>query len=147
MTTETSTENTTTDGIELDLVQRRPEFAQRFPLPEGWMMAWGARTIYKLLRTQDRTSRGKLLPSFTRTASIDVLHDRHEMVGGTTAERRTFGAWIDQHGMPAIKRLCEEQEIEARDETTIEFASDGYAIKASPNASFGYLYILAWKVP
>ncbi len=139
---------------------RPPGYAQRFHdrLPEGCTLAWGARAIYRLdFASRKPTSRGLLrndklvrvrteTPSNGYVAVVDILHDRMEMVGGTKDERKAFADWLDTIGLPNIRTQLADQRVSTRDNTVVELDScKGYQIIASPNASYGYLYILAWR--
>lgn len=140
---------------------RPPGYAQRFHdrLPEGCTLAWGARAIYKLdfaskLAKGRAIVRGNKLvraraaaqPVGGYVAMVDLLHDRMEMCGGTEDERKAFSAWLDDIGLPNIRWQLADRRVTTRDNTVVErHDCVNYSIVASPNASYGYLYILAWR--
>lgn len=124
-------------------------------LPDGTSLAWGARAIYSLCMV-DRPlgrapkSRRSRIASVSYEASIDLVWDRQGFSSGphvTPDEYRALGTWIDTKAIPALKRLCQGQMITTDEDITIEYASGGYKIVASPRASHGYLYITAWRMP
>jgi hypothetical protein len=124
-------------------------------LPEGVSLAWGARAIYSL-RMVDRplgrapNGRRSRLASVTYEATIDLLYDRmgfSSCPGVTGSDVAKLGKWIDDTAIPAIKRICQKQVIGGDDPVVIEYASSDYKIVASPRASYGYLYLTAWRVP
>lgn len=143
MTTETTTETTTA----------APE-----PIKLGWGLqppasatfAWGARAIYSLRNHDEKffaNGKRRKTPKSVTVASIDLPYDRHEMVGGTDAERKALAKWLDTVGLKALNKCCRDAYLTGDSEDDVEFFDDkrGYAIKASPRASYGYLYIVAYK--
>jgi len=118
-----------------------------WPVPEGVTLAWGARAIYQLAAKPERDRRGRLL-RYVHTAEIDLVHDRQDMAGGASmAERKALAAWITGTGIPAIKTLLADGDINPGSSAIVEHASEGYKIVAGPRASHGYLYIRAWRIP
>jgi hypothetical protein len=129
------------------------------PAPEGVTLAWGARAIYSLKShdTKRGPSRfvmgerkpGRVLVKAHTECMIDLLHDRQSMIGTEPdKERERFGRWLNSKAIPAIKRACVRDYITSDCETVVTFSDPeaGYSIKASPRASYGYLYLTAWKV-
>ena len=110
--------------------------------PDGVPVAWGARAIYEIKST--RRKRGE------RRATIDIPYDRQQMVG-SDAERKALGVVVNSHLLPALRAELEERDILGDSNETIEVShvSDGYVYraKASPNGSYGYLYLCAWREP
>lgn len=137
--------------------------------PAGTKLAWGGRAIYKLVHVETPQKRrgGKVVQrASSRTeASIDLPYDRHEMIGPTDAptveaapslageaaraaaeaERKALAKWIDKVGIPAVRKWCVKAYVTGDSEERFTMQSDGYTITASPRASYGYLYICAWK--
>lgn len=87
------------------------------------VIAWGARAIYP------------------RPGSIDLLHDRMEMVGGTPEQRKGFGKWLDEWGIPAIKKLTIDNYLSGNEDRRLTLHLDGWFIVVNPRMSCGYLYI------
>ncbi len=96
--------------------------------PEGATVAWGARAIYLL--------RG-------RVASIDLVPDRKSVIGDGD-ERDALYLALDNLLLPALRKECEKRRLEGSSRDLIEIRDAGYVLRASPNASCGYLYIGAW---
>jgi hypothetical protein len=128
------------------------------PAPEGVTLAWGARAIYSLKShdtkrgpsrfTEKGRKPGRVITKAHTECMIDILHDRQSAIGFTqpdNKERATFERWLNTKAIPAIKRACVKDYITGDDDRWVTFESDGYAIKASPRASYGYLYLTAWK--
>lgn len=148
-------------GSAMTVTFRPPGYAQRFHdrLPKDCTLAWGARAIYRLdfaskpikgraivRGAKPLRARQAAQPINGYVAMVDLLHDRMEMVGGSEAERKAFSAWLDEIGLPSIRTQLADQRVSTRDNTVVELDScKGYQIVASPNASYGYLYILAWR--
>ena len=56
-------------------------------------------------------------------------------------------AWLHLTGIPELNALCIEMNIAVNDYRHVEFKSDGHIIKATPNGSHGYLYIVGYPLP
>lgn len=113
-------------------------------LPEGVTLAYGARAIYSLRVVQIRRAR---YTDYKSVATIDVPYDRQSLVpGAPTREVKRFCAWINK-ALPRLTKACERLGLtpDSRAEVTIE--RGGYKLVASPRASYGYLYIRAWRLP
>lgn len=94
-----------------------------FGLPmENVTTYWGARAIYK--------------PS-DKYLKIDILHDRQSCLG-EKPDRDELVAWLNATGMPWLKTNCKLYS-DSRD--CVEHRDGKFTIKATPNGSFGYLYI------
>jgi hypothetical protein len=90
---------------------------------------WGARAIYH----ED-------------SASFDLLHDRQDCSDGTDEERAALVAWLDTHGLPALRAAVARERPSAAGREIIEIRQDGFVLRASPRRSYGYLYVGAWRV-
>lgn len=112
-------------------------------IPDGVTLAYGARAIYSLREIKRKRGRGW---SMEWHIGIDLLWDRQDMVGGTDAERKAFVTWLNKTAIPALRNKCLNDFVQPSEDAVITFASDGYAITAGPRASYGYMYITAWKV-
>ena len=120
------------------------------PVPEGVTAAWGARAIYGLEhRRNDYFNNGnrRKTPKMETVAIIELLWDRQAMVGGSDDERKALAAWVNKVGMDALRKTCALKYITAECDKTVEIHGGGYTIKASPRASYGYLYIAAYPTP
>lgn len=85
--------------------------------------AWGARAI------------------FTR-GSIDILYDRQQMTGDPEA-RHILAGWVDTVGLPKLAELTKR--LRGSETSVVEWDDGEFHIEASPQASYGYLYIGAWR--
>ena len=99
--------------------------------------AWSARAIYKSadFRGDGRGNYGPI---------IDI-----DQQGFTGEDRsiKALEAWLNTRGLNALRaRLkLDYLDVAARREVRVE--RGGYVIVANPNASYGYLYLGAWKLP
>jgi hypothetical protein len=99
--------------------------------PAGAKVAWGARAVY---RSRPR-------------AEFDLLWDR-QSVAGPERERMPLYEWLNKRALPELRKIVEDEFLPGSswEEVSFEDLVDGYAIKASPRGSCGYLYIVAWKL-
>ena len=95
--------------------------------PATATLAWGARAIYK-------------------QGFIDILHDRQSW-RGPREDRTALVAWINDQGIAALKAECEKVSLPGDSDATVLWSEGGFTIEASPNASYGYLYITAYPTP
>lgn len=113
-------------------------FGRKPPMADYSGPWWGARAIYQ-------------------GAAIDLLADRQSAVG-TADERDALERWLNgtpRYGKtPAVKGALAEmrEKVKAERPSTREAAvlvveRDGFRLEASPQRSYGYLYLGAWKVP
>jgi hypothetical protein len=94
-----------------------------FGLPmENVTTYWGARAIYK---------------PHDKYCKIDILYDRQSCLG-EKADRDELVEWLNDKGMPWLKANCK---MSSSSTERIEFKDGKYIIRATPNASYGYLYI------
>ena len=96
--------------------------------PPSVEMAWGARAIYDPGQGQ---------------YAIDLVPDRKSIVGGTDKEREALYRWLDTKGLKAIKHHA-LQNLDITSDETVGWSDGIYTIAASPKASHGYLYIVAF---
>jgi len=94
--------------------------------PEGTETAWGARAIFK--------PRGGPV--------IDLVFNRQQAIG-PKQDRQLLGEWLNSKGLPGLTALCKD--IAGDSDQVVLFSSDGYVIEGCPRASFGYLYLVAFK--
>jgi hypothetical protein len=94
--------------------------------PEGTNndAAWGARAIFQ---------RG----------FIDLLPDRQD-VAGTRENVLTLNKWINSVGLKRLNKLVER--LSGSSSEVVSFDDGPFHIEASPQSSYGYLYIGAWSV-
>jgi len=105
---------------------------------EGPDLYWGARAIFESGRWEGLgTKRQKYYPP-----RIDLVYDRQTFGGNGHPDKEKFIEWISKKALPACKRWAEHQTLDSRQVFT--FMDDGFVLMASPNGSYGYLYIGAW---
>jgi len=106
----------------------------RNTVPENATVAWGARAI--LDGTADYAQ---------------ILPDRHGFAEDMTAEQRTeFLAEMNSGVLPKlqtiIKQYREAGKLRGDQENLLTTEINGIQFAMNTNASYGYLYISAWKV-
>lgn len=90
--------------------------------PEGVSVAWGARAIY-------------------RDMTIDLLPDRQSWSG---EDRKPLMGWLNSKGIEGIRKVCDDAYLTTDSAETVTFREGGWVIEASPRASYGYLYMVAY---
>jgi hypothetical protein len=118
-------------------------------VPDGALVAWGARAIYRLTDVSTPTRRdyrGRVTARATsRTvAEIDIPYDRQDRIGGYD---RGFGAWLNKTALPALRKWCVKSYVTTDSADVFTLTDGSYTLTASPRASFGYLYLTAWVMP
>ena len=100
---------------------------------------WGARAIL----VPAHYERGGLKPRRV-AAYIDLLPDRQSVLfyEDFLPEKDQFIDWIMEKALPACRKWARDIDQSSREVFTFEEGE--YVLKASPNASYGYLYIGCW---
>ena len=93
---------------------------------DGAKVSWGARAIYQGSKDD---------------FSIDLLWDRQQMDGGDEKSRKKLCDWVNKVGLKKLKKLLKSEYICPEDEAVVEIEDAGADNSASPNRSYGYLYI------
>jgi len=124
----------------------------RQPPPEA-VVAWGARAIYSIrsgrARQVKRTVAGRTRRVFVQESivNIDLLWDRQRFAGDEPAIL-AFKKVVDEKLLPALRIRCAERGLPTNSHDVVEIKTDdGCTMEASPQGSYGYLYIGAWRVP
>src|SRR5262245_59154844 len=121
------------------------------PVPEGVtpVRAWGARAI---LRTEwvvkPVKRKGKTVGRDSETkVSVETLADRSQYRGPdiTAPEAKAFFAWLDQKGMPTLRKTADKLGLDPGEDTELPVDDGKYHLRANPRKSYGYLYIVAWE--
>ena len=73
---------------------------------------------------------------------MDILHDRQTIEGEVG---NGFVRWINQEALPAVEKWATENSITENSYEVFELRSGDYYIRATPNGSYGYMYIEARK--
>jgi hypothetical protein len=93
--------------------------------PETAVRAWGARAIYQSQR-------------------IELVWDRQSWQPDQKPPQE-FEDWINEIGLPWLRQECKDLYLRG-DSSDVLTKNDGpYTIEASPQRSFGYLYIVAYE--
>lgn len=121
--------------------------------PPGVRHAWGARAIYSLSSNDTVRRNGRVVRRASTTAQIDLVWDRQEALAlpdavalaDYEAACKALARWLNKTGLPALRRLCAKQYLTGDSDDTVEVRRDGYVLRASPRASYGYLYLVAYR--
>jgi len=91
---------------------------------------WGARAIFH--------------PSQHEEGVIDLLPDRqsHGELNDQQPDKEVFFNWINKVALPAVTSWARNQNPASRE--VFVASNNEFVLKATPNASFGYLYLGAW---
>jgi hypothetical protein len=114
-------------GAEIKVLSTEPPKVTQgsFGLPmEDVTTYWGARAIYQ------PSAKTSFMP-------IDILHDRQSCIGDESA-KGALVSWLNTIGLPWLRancKLCPD----SRD--YVQYKDNRFIIRATPNASYGYLYI------
>ncbi len=104
---------------------------------------WGARAIFERGHFEGRyglRGKEKWIPGY-----IDLVHDRQSFVGQDHPRKEEFMKWLNEVALLALRKWAEPVGSNSRDVFT--YGNGVFVLKASPNASYGYLYIGAWLKP
>ena len=114
------------------MTQNLPSFANLFDVPPTLAAMWSARAIY----------------SVKPEPFVDILHDRQWMCGDNQSqEAEDLCNWLNSAGIKGLQALCKSTGLTQNESRVVEYSSKGYVIQATPNASYGYLYIVAYRLP
>ena len=109
-----------------------PSHQYMFVIPPGLVAMWAARAIY----------------SVKPEPYIDILPDRQCMYGAhQSPNARALCDWLNTEGIKGLQAICRDLDICPHETRVVEFSSKGFTIKGNPNASYGYLYIVAYRLP
>ncbi len=112
--------------------QTLPSFANLFNIPATLAAMWSARAIYNL----------------RPTLYVDVLHDRQWMCGeNQSQEAKDLCDWLNSEGIQGLQSVCKQKGLGPDESRVVEYSSKGFIIQGTPNSSYGYLYIVAYRMP
>ena len=94
---------------------------------------WKVRAIYEAPRVE----KGKWTP-----AHLDIVHDRQTIEGEVG---NGFVRWINQEALPAVEKWATDNRIPENSREVFELSTGDYYIRATPNGSYGYMYLEARK--
>ena len=92
---------------------------------DQWTAAWGARAIWNENRN-----------------FIDLLWDRQGW-SGDASKFEQLADWLNDVGLKELKRRMDDARLTQSGMDVVMQSSEPFHIWASPNASYGYLYITA----
>lgn len=98
--------------------------------PEQLHILWGGRAIWN-----------------SNSGFFDIPHDRQQMRGGADPERKLFATWVTKVALPRVSKWALRVSGSSTEVFEWEDLGDGVTrgICATPNASYGYMYIRAWE--
>lgn len=114
------------------MTQTLPSFANLFDVPPMLASMWSARAIY----------------SVKPEPFVDILHDRQCMYGNNMCqEAKDLCDWLNTEGIKALQATCKQIGLGQDESRIVEYRSKGFVIRGNPNSSYGYLYIVAYRIP
>ncbi len=109
-----------------------PSFQYLFEIPPTLAAMWSARAIY----------------TTTPEPFLDILPDRQHMYGEYQGqEGKDLCNWLNKEGIKGLQAVCKRLGVGPSESRIVEFSSNGFIIRGNPNSSYGYLYIVAYRVP
>lgn len=109
-----------------------PSVQYLFEIPSNLVAMWSARAIYTV----------------RPEPFIDILHDRQYMYGeNQSQEAKDLCAWLNKSGIKGLQSVCKKTGLYSDESKIVEFSSKGFIIRGNPNSSYGYLYIVAYRIP
>lgn len=76
---------------------------------------------------------------------LDIPQDRITWHGDKEEVKAKLIPWLSLYGINLIKNYCLEKRPNRMSKEIIEINQGSFTIKATPNASDGYLYIIAYE--
>ena len=101
---------------------------------------WGARAILNEAHYEGFGLKMKRIAAY-----IDLLQDRQSFVGQEDPKKQEFVDWINKRALPSCRKWADDKWVMGDSREVFTFEEGEYVLKASPNASYGYMYIGAWK--
>lgn len=79
---------------------------------------------------------------------LDILPDRQFMYGENhSQEAKDLCQWLNQFGIRSLQAVCKKLGVCQNESRIVEYQSKGFIIRGNPNSSYGYLYIVAYRIP
>lgn len=109
-----------------------------FPIPDSVtpVCYWGARAIYVCANYRIKGSKD----------AIDLLGDRQTWKGDDEQAKADLLRWINKFGLPELRKWVATKCNGSSSRQLFTYHSGPYYLLASPNASYGYVYIGAFPV-
>ena len=109
-----------------------PSHQYLFEIPAGLPVMWSARAIYTV----------------RPEPFLDILPDRQYMYGANESdEASALCDWLNKDGIKGLQAVCKKLGVQPNESRIVEYSGNGFIIRGNPNASYGYLYIVAYAVP
>jgi hypothetical protein len=106
-----------------------------------------ARAIFEVSRNRD----GTRTPYLSFLPDRQAWNDGHPLEGGGTppdeeekARRLALVGWVNETAIPALRRWTADEYILPSSERNFLLAEGSRGLVASPNGSYGYMYLVAW---
>jgi len=142
MNTTTETNTTTTPAA-----QTAPIFSRwGLPAPDGTPVSWGARAIYSPSSYREE-GYGKNRRTVNDGPIVDILGDRQGFNGEDREAVLALQAWLNTRGLKALRERLKLDYLDVAARRDVRVERGAYVLIANPNASYGYLYLGAWKIP
>lgn len=109
---------------------------------ESPKLYWGARAILEQGK-HDYVGYGEKRKLHWVPGHLDLLWDRQSFVGQEDPDKQKFIDWVNGKVLPAVRKWAETIPGDSRE--VFSFDGEGFVLKASPNGSYGYVYIGAWR--
>lgn len=107
--------------------EHRLGFGCNRALPADVHTAWGARLIYQ-----------------SRRQSCELLWDRQDITHRSKETGQAVSQWLNRH-LPQILRAAANTGLSPADDRIVEiYRDDEGVVMGSPQASYGYIYVVAW---
>ena len=98
-----------------------------FQLKKNYSSVWGARTIYNFA-----------------DGTIEFLADRVTVLNQENFE--PLKAWLKQEGIDKMRKLIQKSSLAISSSEVLAYGNETYIIKATPNGSYGYMYLVAHPI-
>jgi len=113
--------------------------------PEKHPVEYGARAIYQMRSVPvQRKNRGNHT-DYKTEIGLDFLRDRCSLHVDDGISRFPFIDWLNGKALRQLKKRLLDEGIPPNSDAVIEIHDGKYHLTASPNASYGYLYVNAWQ--
>jgi len=101
---------------------------------------WGARAIFQAGRFEGSWKKQKWIPPY-----IDLVYDRQSFEGNEHPLKDEFMKWLNEGALPHLRAWARGVRPDSKD--VLNIGNDKFTLMASPNGSYGYMYIGAWLKP
>lgn len=120
--------------------------------PTTAVRSWGARAILdskEFEKPTDIWNYKKDIKHNPHAFTFDLLYDRQDAYPPSTEDnvsaKKVFHDWVDNVGLPWLRTEVKRLRLAGSSTDVVAFSEGNYHIEASPQGSYGYLYIGAWE--